>query len=93
MQSAPRRIGRRCDGLFGDRFGPVVVRDATEQVTAKKQMLRQRNQVVEGRTFHTTTLQAFDRGRKIGESDSPARVTCGVDPHACRVFRPVSSAG
>ena len=41
MKSRAGSIGRQCDRLFGDSFGTVMVRDAAEQVAAKKQQVRQ----------------------------------------------------
>ena len=83
--------GRQRDRLGGDLFRPVMIRDTAEHVTAKKQNLRQRDQVFEGRTFGTAKLQALDRCRKIGDGDSAARIASGVDHDA--FFNPVSSAG
>ena len=54
-----------------------MVHDTAEQVTAKKQKLRQCDQVFEARTFGTTKLQAIDRRRKIGDGNSPARIASG----------------
>ena len=85
------RAGRRPNGLTGDEFRPIMVRNTTEDVTAQEQQLRQREQVPDIRSFGTTKLQAVDRCRKIGEGKSAACVTSGCDHEA--FFNPVSSAG
>ena len=86
-----RGVGRRPRGLGGDRLRPVVVRDPAQEVAAREQEVRQREQVLEARTFGTTTLQAFDRRRQIGDCDPAARIASAVDHEA--FFSPVSSAG
>ena len=86
-----RGVGRRRRGLGGYPLGPVVVRDPAEEVAAREQKLRQREQILEARTFRTTTLQALDRRRQIGDCDPAARIASAVDHEA--FFSPVSSAG
>ena len=68
-----------------------MIDDTAEQVTAKKQDLRQRFKVFEGRTFGAAKLQALDQGRQIGDGDLAACIASGVN-HAA-FFNPVSSAG
>jgi hypothetical protein len=69
-----------------------MVDDAAEYVAAKKQKLRQRDEVFERRTLDTAEFQAVDRSGEIGDGNSPTRIAPGVDHH--RAFsRPVSSAG
>ena len=84
-------LRRQRDRLGGDDFRPVMVRDTTKHATAREQQLRERDQALEGSTFSTTTLQAIDRCRKVGDGDCTACITSGIDHDA--FFNPVSSAG
>jgi hypothetical protein len=77
--------------LLDDFLCPVMIDDTAEQVTAKKQDLRQRFKVFESRTFGAAKFQALDQGPQIGDGDWAACIASGVN-HAA-FFNPVSSAG
>jgi hypothetical protein len=83
--------GQHRNRLGTNQFRSFMVLDTAKRVTMSKQKLRQCHQIVKARAFATTELETVDRGRKIGDGNSAARIASGLDHDA--FFRPVSSAG
>jgi hypothetical protein len=75
----------------GDGFSAVVIRDATQMISADEIELTQAGKLIERRSNVPMHFQTIDGRREVGERDRAARIASVVNHPA--FLTPVSSAG
>ena len=71
-----RGVGRRPRGLGGYPLRPVVVRDPAQEVATGKQKFRQREQILEARTFRTTSSRPSIDAARLATAIRPLDSVC-----------------